>query len=139
MNGERFPSQTNLGALNFVLYYTINLGGPFHEGLSQTSQQFYGPDTRGRYRGEPVPMTQIRRPFFQVILIKPICAQFYLIFIKWLPAQHVKIIHLTTATQKSNPPTRHMKDPALGIQIIVLFYLYQNIYRKLNKQNKSQR
>ena len=34
----------------------ISTKGPFHEGLSQTSQQFYGPETRGKYLGEPVPM-----------------------------------------------------------------------------------
>ena len=34
--------------------------GPFHEGLSQRSRQFYGPKTRGRYLDEPVPMAVSR-------------------------------------------------------------------------------
>ena len=34
--------------------------GPIHEGLSQTSRQFYRPETRGRYLGEPVHLTVSR-------------------------------------------------------------------------------
>ena len=41
----------------FLLAHLKKLAdGPFHEGLAQTSRQFYGPETRGRYLGEPVPM-----------------------------------------------------------------------------------
>ena len=33
---------------------------PIPQGLSQTPRQFYGPETRGRYLGEPVPMAVSR-------------------------------------------------------------------------------
>ena len=48
--------------LMFVTFWKHPLGtlpdgiGPFHEGLSQTSRQFYRPKTLGRGLGEPVPL-----------------------------------------------------------------------------------
>jgi len=52
--------------VTFVTFWRHPLGTlpggttPIPQGLSQTSRQFYGPETRGRYLGEPVPMAVSR-------------------------------------------------------------------------------